>query len=481
MVGVPDGAVQRQKPVHRIINGEVAEISGRAGRTDDAANAGHASGVTAAAGEVEVGDIVAAALGDVGQIDRLVVKRAAEGAVEDDASGDVVAEMVKPTIEGARRIGADLELAVVEVHRLGGIIHAKGAAGTHAHGAGVDSDGLAEAVLGVLKPEGRILEDVRLDQAVGRKLHTADLAREDPVAGAEEDLRVASVEERVARDEGVADGGVSAALAGGHADGQAAREDVVSDARDAARAVDRSRTTGRDRDLGSDGEARTGRGTGDDETSAGVTRAARAGPAEDGHHVDRAELRGIRHHQRTTTDGDRVADIVGGAGQHERAVAGLRDATLGDEAEIQDRGRAEIDGDIGHDGRRGPGQGELVRSRGGEIKTIAQAREDESAESDVPAEFDRPAEAREISRIIRRESGGGGDGIAGGGGEITRVEPVGGRGIPDTGAPESGGVAVSIPEIVRGLGGLGRADGEKRRGDHQRGARKQGTRLRTFH
>ena len=205
LVGVPDGAVQRQQPVETVVDGEVTEIGGGAGgRADDSSDAGDAGGITAATGEVEIGVIAAGTLRDVGQVDRLVVQRASGSVIEDETSGDVIAEMVELAVEGARSVGADLELAVIEVHRLGRGVGAEGAAAADAHGAAVDADILAEAVLVVLEPERRVGKDVGLDQAVGGIIHAADLALEDPVAGAEEDGGVAGVEEEITGDQRIA-------------------------------------------------------------------------------------------------------------------------------------------------------------------------------------------------------------------------------------------------------------------------------------
>ena len=205
LVGVPDGAVQRQQPVETVVDGEVTEIGGGAGgRADDSSDAGDAGGITAATGEVEIGVIAAGTLRDVGQVDRLVVQRASGSVIEDETSGDVIAEMVELAVEGARSVGADLELAVIEVHRLRGRVDAKRSARTDAHGAAVDADILAEAVLVVLEPERRVGKDVGLDQAVGGIIHAADLALEDPVAGAEEDGGVAGVEEEISGDQRIA-------------------------------------------------------------------------------------------------------------------------------------------------------------------------------------------------------------------------------------------------------------------------------------
>ena len=253
--------------------------------------------------------------------------------------------------------------------------------------------------------------------------------------------------------------------AGGHGERAAVRQDVAGtgaqgalvDERGAAVAVVAGReqqdagtglddVAARDERVGADvGRAGAGEGdvrlagtqaTGERDTTEGVGRS-------DGQVVVEIHQRGDFVQRARTGLGDRDR---GGthAVEHERTGAG--GGTL--EGERQDAG-------IGDDARLDQ---ILVGTRG--ITDVQRRKRDVGVEIDRVRPTDVEGQVGDVADAIRNA------GVA---------RPIGGV---DPGI----GIGVGLrPGEVRGLGRLGDTDGEERRGDHQRGARKQGTRLRTFH
>ena len=220
-----------------------------------------------------------------------------------------------------------------------------------------------------------------------------------------------------------------------------------------------------------------------DEGTAAVTRTTRARHAGDGDRSDaRAQLGRGGDDERAGLDEDAALQSIGVIGQDQCAITRLDEA--GSTGELR-RDRHAGTGVDAQGGRQDPGRCGERQSRSGELVIIARferdAREDQPAERDVRTQRDFSSRAREIGDVIGREGVSLGRLIADGGGRVIGIEPVGGSGVPSTRAAEAAGSAVGVPEEVSGLGGPRRTHGEEGRGDHQRGARKQRTRLQTFH
>ena len=227
--------------------------------------------------------------------------------------------------------------------------------------------------------------------------------------------------------------------------------------------------------------ARARDGAGDDETTAGITRRAVAREAEDRNQIRLTQLSRVGDDERTAADGQRTADRVG-AGQDQRSVTRLDEALIAGERHGDDRPTTEANRDTGHGSRATVERSRKGHGRGAGDLVIRETCEIQSADRDRIGERDRRTGAREVRDIIggKREVRRGVR--AADRGRRAGVHPVRLAGArPCAGAAGAGDVAVGVPEQVGGAGGARCADGEERRGDHQRGARKEGTRLRTFH
>ena len=272
--------------------------------------------------------------------------------------------------------------------------------------------------------------------------------------------------------------------ADGVAAADGAGESVIADGDDRAGAVERAGTAAARGDRAIEGQSGDGIRSLHDQGAAGETRITRIAPTGDGDGTRaRAQLGRIGDDERASLDVDSAFQRVGVVGQHQRAVTRLGQASAAGELRVDRHARTEVDaqrGGIDAD-RRGERQ-----TRARQLVIIARGErdtgKDQPADRDVFAERDLSSRAREIGDIIGRGREIAGRSRARDRSAGTSIDPSGATGV-QPGAETAGADRriIGVPEDVRGLGGLGRTDGEERRSDHQRGARKQGTRLRTFH
>ena len=267
--------------------------------------------------------------------------------------------------------------------------------------------------------------------------------------------------------------------AGAHRD--ATGEVVVADGENGAGSVIRTGTATGSGDLAGDVDA--GDAALDDEGAAAEARVAGVADALDHHRTNtRAELGGRSHDHGAAADQQIAGEIIASIGEDERTVASLEQAlvarNLGGGGDPRPQGHT-------HDRLHGsPGRsGQSQRRCAGDFIRIP-TRKIQSADRNGFTQRDDIAAADgagEIRHVIERERAGNGRLITERGGRAARVEPIGRGRIPGAGAAETSDATGGVPEQVRGSRDLGRAHGEKGRRDHERGARKQGTRLRTFH
>ena len=403
---------------------------------------------------------------------------------EDPAVGAVTDEDVFLG-EAVEVVAADFERTPVDIDRQTTGVQAERSGGGDADGAVVDTDTGRQRVLVVLQPQRRAVDHAGLDDTILGVVVIIDPAGDDGVTATEEDQAVAGTEVHVAREGGDAGNGSEAGFApASAAEADGTGEGIVADGDQHAGAVVGARAATRRADDAIEGDAAVdGVRSLHDERTPGETRITRAGHTGDGDGANaRAQLGRGGDDERATLDEDTTIQRIRVIGQHQRAVTRLDEAGSTGELRIDRHARTEVDAQRGRvDADR---RGERER-RAGELVIIArikrEAGEDETSDGDVFAQRDFRSGAREIGDIVGRKREVRGRLIAEGGGRVARVEPVGANAVPDAGAAEAGGGTIGVPEDVRGLGGLGRTDGEESRSDHERGAGKQGTRLRTFH
>ena len=476
----PEVGVERQETVTFVAN------TGFTGATaaDEVVEAGErrAETVTAVEGDARVGAIRI----QVAELEDAPDGGAGQAVVDEDPTVGVIADEDVLLGEAVEDVAADFERTPVDVDREATGVQAERSGGGDADGAVVDTDTGRQRVLVVLQPQRRAVDQADLEDAILRVVVIIDPARDDGVTATEEDQAVAGTEVHVAREGGDAGNGSETGLApASSAEADGAGESIVADGDQHAGAVVGARAATRRADDAIEGDAAVdGVRRLHEERTPGETRITRLRHAGDGDRPDTAaQLGRSRHDERATLDEDAAIQRVRGVGQHQRAVTRLDEARSAGELRVDRHACAEVDAQRGRVDADRSGERE-ARTR--QLVIIARrerdAGEDETADDDVFAESDFRARAREISDIVRRGREIRGrrstrDRSAG-----TGVDPSGTSQIqPGAGAAGTGRSIIGVPEDVRGLGRLGRTDGEESRSDHQRGARKQGTRLRTFH
>ena len=485
LVRAPDVAAEGQQAGEIVVDVEVTVVGGGAiGRADETVVAGERRPDAVTSAEIEIGVIVAGALGEITEGDGLPDGRrgsgsVAETVVDEEVTAGVIAE-VKVAVTPIGQGRADFETAVEEVDILEAAVETEIRRIGHADPTATGAHLTVETILVALNPQRGGVGHPFLVQTVLARVVGDDLAGNDEITVTVERRDVAGAEGEIPRDGGDAGRGVEARFrAGTHRD--ATSEIIVADGQDGAGSVRRAGTATGSGDLAGDVDA--GDAALDDERAAAEARITGVADALDHHRTRaRAELGGVRDDDGAAADQQVAGEIIAHIGEDERAVAGLEQTLiardLGGGGDPRTQGHA-YDRLHGSPGRSGQSQrrraGDLIRIPAGKIQS---ADRDGFAQRDDIAAADGSGEIR---HVIERERAGNRRLITDGGGRAARVEPVEGGGVPGAVAAEAGRGAIGIPEQVRGLGGLGRTDGEERRGDHQRGAREEGTRLRTFH
>ena len=474
----PEVGVEGQQAVAVIIDADIV----RAAAADEIVEAREGSAEAVTAVQVEPGVITVRV--EVAELEITADGGAVQGVVDEEVAVRVVADEDILLGEAVEQVAADFEAAVVEVDRETTGVQTERAGRGHADGAVVDTDAGGEGVLVVLQPERRAVDQAGLDDAVLGVVVIVDLAGDDDVAVTPEDGAVAGAEVDIARKGGDAGDGGEARLLDTAAETDGAGESIAADGDHRAGAVDRARTATARADRTTEGEAVDGVRSLHDERTAAETGAARAGHAGDGDRTDTtAQLGRGSDDEGAGLDEDAAIQRVGVVGQHQRAVTRLDETGGAGELRRDRHARAEVDAQRRRVDARRSGERE-ASTRQGVIITRGEidAGEDQSADRDVFAKRDFSARAREIADVVGRESvvdgrGRAADRRAGAGVDPRRASRI----QPGAGAAGARRSIVGVPEDVRGLGGLGRADGEQRGGDHERGTREEGTRLRTFH
>ena len=476
----PEVGVERQETVTFVAN------TGFLGATaaDEVVEAGErrAETVTAVEGDARVGAIRI----QVAELEDAPDGGAGQAVVDEDPTIGVVADEDVLLGEAVEVVAANFERAVVDVDRQATGVETERSGGGDADRTVVDTHAGRHRVLVVLQPQGRAVDHTGLDDTILGVVVIIDPAGDDGVTATEEEQAVAGTEVHVTREGGDAGNGSEAGLApASAAEADGAGESIVADGDQHAGGVVGARAATRRADDAIEGDAAVdGVRSLHDERTPGETRITRAGHAGDGDRPDTAaQLGRSRDDERATLDEDTTIQRIRVIGQHQRAVTRLDEAGNAGELRVDRHARTEVDAQRGRidADRRGERQrraSEFVVITRGEVD----AGEDQSADRDIFAESDFRAGAREITDIVGRESVVDGRVRAGDRRAGTSVDPRGtSRVQPGAGAAGAGRDTVGVPEDVRGLGGLGCADGEESRSDHERGARKEGTRLRTFH
>ena len=451
---------------------------------DEVVEAGErrAETVTAVEGDARVGAIRI----QVAELEDAPDGGAGQAVVDEDPTVGVIADEDVLLGEAVEDVTADFERTVVDIDRQATGVQAERTGGGDADRTVVDTDTRRHRVLVVLQPERRAVDHPDFDDTVLRVVVIVDFAGDDSVAATVEVQAVAGTEVHVTREGGDAGNGSEAGFApASSAESDGAGESIIADGDRRAGAVVGARAATAGADDAIEGDAAVdGVWRLHDERTPGETRITRTRHAGDGDGADaRAQLGRVGDDERAALDEDAAVQRVRVVRQHQRAVARLDEARGAGELRRDRHARTEVDAQRGRidADRRGERQrraSEFVVITRGEVD----AGEDQSTDRDIFAESDFRAGAREITDIVGRESVVDGRVRAGDRRAGTSVDPRGtSRVQPGAGAAGAGRSIIGVPEDVRGLGGLGRADGEKSRCDHERGARKEGTRLRTFH
>ena len=464
LVRAPDVAAEGQQAGEVGVDVEVTVVGGGAiDRADETAVAGERRPDAVTSAEIEIGDIVAGALGEITEGDGLPDGRrgsgsVAETVVDEQIAASVVAEVevsVAPVVQGR----ADFETAVDEVDVLGSAVEAKVRRIGHADPTGTSAHLTVETILVALNPERGGVGHPFLVQTILARVVGDDLAGNDEITVAVEHRGAAGAEGEIPRDGGDAGRGVNARFrAGTHRD--ATGEIIITDGEDGAGSVRRTGTATGSGDLAGDVDA--GDAALNDEGAAAEARIAGVADALDHHRTRaRAELGGVRDDDGAAADQQVAGEIIADIGEDERAVAGLEQTLiardLGGGGDPRTQGHAH-DRLHGSSGRSGQSQ---RRSAGDFIRIPA--RKIQSADRDGFAQRDDIAAADgagEIGHVIERERAGKRRLITERGGRGARVKPIGGSRIPGAGATETRRPAVGVPEQVRGAGDRRCADGK---------------------
>ena len=475
----PEIGVEGQQTVAVVVD---AGIVTTAGGADDVVESGEGRAEAVTAIEVEPGVVTVRV--EIAELEVTADGGAVQGVVDEEVAVGAIADEDVLLGEAVQQVAAHFEAAVVEIDREATGIETERAGRGHANGAAVDADARGEGVLVVLQPERRAVDQAGLGDTILGVVVVVDLTGNDDVTVAREDHGAAGAEVDIAREGGDTGDGGEARLLDAAAETDGAGESDVTDGDQRTGTVDGTGTATARADGATEGQSVDGVRRLHDERTAAVTRATRAGHAGDGDRTNAtAQLRRGSDDKRAPLDEDATVQRIRVVGQHQRAVARLDEAGGAGELRRDRHARTEVDAqrrriEADRRGEREASARQLVIITRGEVD----AREDETADRDVFTERDFRARAREITDVVGRESVVDGsvraaDRRAGTGVDPSRTARV----EPTAGAAGARRDIVGVPEDVRGLGGLGRADGEQRGGDHERGTREEGTRLRTFH